>query len=352
MRRLTQPAASATTPHVGHGSCESATVREAALAHARAGRPVFPCHTARAATGRCSCGRAACPDVGKHPLVAHGFKDATTNVASIEQWWTRWPHANVALRTGEGSCVDVLDVDPHHGGLDALRLLEEEHGPLPPTWRVRTGSGGLHIYFWHCAGLSNSTGRIGEGLDVRADGGYALLPPSVHRTGRRYTWITAPDGGPLAPWPDWLVQRALPRPARQTVAPSAAQGAAGPLPVPPGLLGFCERGACQGERNSKAFWLACELVRECGPTEEAREALELFARRCRPALPAAEVARLWSNAQGRETCAPRTPAFHTVDLATGERTVVRRGIVCRRSSGSVIPTQSTSRRLSDWRGLR
>ncbi len=107
----------------------------------------------------------------------------------IRAWWRRWPDANVGIRTGSVSSLVVVDVDPGHGGLDTVRRLHAE-GPLPEGLRVRTGSGGWHLYFAHPGGvICNSAGTaLGPGVDVRGDGGYVIAPPSRHRSGGRYLW--------------------------------------------------------------------------------------------------------------------------------------------------------------------
>jgi hypothetical protein len=48
----------------------------------------------------CACERADCAKPGKHPLSRHGLHDASTDPAVIRRWWTRWPEANVGIRTG------------------------------------------------------------------------------------------------------------------------------------------------------------------------------------------------------------------------------------------------------------
>src|ERR1700682_162607 len=161
----------------------------AALAHARHGRAVLPVYWT--AGGRCALGRADCHSPAKHPipeLVPRGVKQATTSRVVISAWWAHAPLANPALATGETSGVVVIDVDGDHGGLDALRQLEQDHGPLPRTQRVRTGSG-EHLYFAYAGThLKNTAGKLGAGLDVRSCGGYAVTVGAVHRTGQIYVW--------------------------------------------------------------------------------------------------------------------------------------------------------------------
>src|SRR3954447_23686594 len=111
---------------------------ERALAHAREGWHVFPCHWVLP-NGSCSCGKPDCTRKGKHPLTEHGFKDASTDPVKIMGWWSRWPDANIGGRAGAASGRDVLDVDPRHGGDASLAELEAENGALPTTLVAKTG---------------------------------------------------------------------------------------------------------------------------------------------------------------------------------------------------------------------
>lgn len=142
--------------------------------------------------------------------MATGLKAATTDESQIRRWWSRWPAANVALGTGSVSGLVVLDVDPEHGGDQTLDRLVREHGTLPEGRTVRTGSGGLHLYFAHPGGVvRNDAGRrLGAGIDIRGDGGYVIAPPSRHVQGGVY----APEGkSKVVPeLPDWLLSELRP----------------------------------------------------------------------------------------------------------------------------------------------
>ena len=74
----------------------------------------------------------------------NGVRHATTSLVVIRAWWANAPLANPALATGEPSGVVVLDIDGG-AGRASLNQLEREHGSLPLTQRVRTGSG-EHLY--------------------------------------------------------------------------------------------------------------------------------------------------------------------------------------------------------------
>lgn len=179
---------------------------EAALPYARRGWRVIPLHNP-SDDGACSCGRTDCGSPGKHPRTKNGLKNASIDEETIRQWWTTFPLANIGILTGAVSNLFVLDVDRGHGGDDSLAGLREEFGGIPATVGALTGSG-EHIYFAHPGGIvQNSAGKLGEGLDIRGDGGYVVAPPSLHPSGRLYVWegSSEPDSVPLAQAPGWLL---------------------------------------------------------------------------------------------------------------------------------------------------
>jgi hypothetical protein len=156
-----------------------------ALRLARLGYAVFPCRSGR-----------------KEPATHHGVSDATTDEATIRNWWSRWPSANVALATGRG--LVVIDVDagatwPSEGKLESMLQLR------PPV--ARTPRGGRHIYFRVPGGRAwrNSASRLAEHVDVRGEGGYVLVAPSCTDRGQ-YKWLRPllPLAELLEP-PGWLV---------------------------------------------------------------------------------------------------------------------------------------------------
>jgi hypothetical protein len=178
----------------------------AALAYAADGWAVFP--VTGVTGGRCGCGAADCSSPGKHPLTRHGLKEASTDAGVVGAWWQRWPRANVAVATGSASGLIVIDVDLP-GGESSLYRLADEGYPLPETVTARTGSGGIHLYYAAPPGaLGNAAGRLPRigfelpGVDLRAEGGYVVAPPSLHVSGSRYEWVD--DDIMLAPAPPWL----------------------------------------------------------------------------------------------------------------------------------------------------
>ncbi|MEU5944151.1 bifunctional DNA primase/polymerase [Micromonospora sp. NPDC047465] len=192
----------------------------AALAYAAHGWPVFMLGPSKRPVANCR----ACPKAEEDPghnrdacdcLTCHGFYAATTDPNRVAAIVDAVPRGQLALRTGTASGLVVVDIDPGHGGADTLALLIAD-GLTPCTARVRTGSGGLHLYYRHpgrhvpCSQGKPGQG-LGPGIDVKADGGYVVLPPSVHpRTSRPYRWI---PGQPVKEMPPALLTACTPPPA-------------------------------------------------------------------------------------------------------------------------------------------
>jgi hypothetical protein len=164
---------------------------------------------------RCSCKKTVdCSSPAKHPLgrlVSRGLLDASTDEPTVRRWFADEPSANLGVATDK---LVVLDADPRHGGGETLAALEREH-QFPPTWRVLTGGGGEHVIFACPPGVTVSSSQardnpvLGEGIDVRAQHGYIVAPPSRHISGRPYAWSVGhhPRDVPLAKAPAWLVER-------------------------------------------------------------------------------------------------------------------------------------------------
>lgn len=127
----------------------------------------------------------------KVPLMK-GWPDlASTDPGVISKWWETCPDANIGIATGRKSDLIVLDVDVDTGGLEAFEELKAGIADWPDTLMSRTGSGGLHVYFRYAAGvrIKNSVSDLARGLDIRADRGFVVAPPSLHASGNRYEWI-------------------------------------------------------------------------------------------------------------------------------------------------------------------
>lgn len=196
---------------------------DAAREYAARDWAVLPVHSPAESPTGCDCGRGKCTSPAKHPRTARGVKDATKDIATLREWWERWPRANVGIATGAASGIVVLDVDPDKGGGHSLAELKQHHGAPPQTPTVLTGGGGRHLYFTApSVPIRNKVG-LAPGLDLRGDGGYVVAPPSVHASGNRYRWAPglSPDEMQLAPMPDWLFKIATEDRRKNGTAPGA-----------------------------------------------------------------------------------------------------------------------------------
>jgi hypothetical protein len=161
------------------------------------GHSVFPCH------------------IDKRPACPHGFHDASTDWADVVRLWMEHPGVLVGVATGAPSQISVLDIDAKHR--EAQEWWAANRTRLLPTRVHRTRSGGLHLVYGDYAGLKCSAAKIAKGVDVRADGGYVIWWPAAG--------LQVLCDGPIAPWPEWLME-ALNPPPRHCQSPRSGRSPA------------------------------------------------------------------------------------------------------------------------------
>jgi hypothetical protein len=255
---------------------------------------LFPVHSYL--DGICTCDDSNCGNPGKHPLTPNGFHDATLDIELIQEWHSETLGlSNWGLATGPGSGVWVLDADGALG-LQTLAELQAQHGALHGTPTVGTGGGGKHFYFAWSEGVKSRV-RFAPGLDTRGEGGYVLVPPSLHASGKRYEWLT-PHVQPLAEAPPWLL--ALVR--ERVNAEALASGGGLTLTVREGTQDLTNSpGVSKGTRNAILCQSAgVHLAR--GESLEQVEAKALaWAATCNPPYPEGDtiktVRALWKKHQ-------------------------------------------------------
>jgi hypothetical protein len=238
---------------------------ESALSYAELGYRVFPCR----------------PDT-KEPWTEHGFLQATMDENQIERWWRENPRANVAIAT-DG--LAVLDIDGNgnpwlHDEPD--RLVDLTEAPLSCT-----PTDGKHHVFRQPAGRrwSCTTGRLAAKVDMRANGGYFVVAPSVV-DGKAYRW--ASDHGLNVPPeslpepPGWLVEMLDRLEDDKSFASEIASSTPNMIP--------------DGERNSTLTKLAGSMRRVGMTAAEIQAALsQVNADRCQPPLHEGEVETIASS---------------------------------------------------------
>ena len=177
-------------------------IERAALDYGTRGWSVLPVHWVMPDKG-CSCFKGTnCPSPAKHPTRPNWEYSATQDHTTIREWWAENPNANVGLATGPSRLL-VVDVDGPEG-VESLKALQLEFGSFPPTLCHRTGGGGMHLLYRDSdRRLTPTRGKLRTKIDVRADGGMIVLPPSLHRSGQRYAVLPGPTEP--TPAPQWLI---------------------------------------------------------------------------------------------------------------------------------------------------
>jgi Bifunctional DNA primase/polymerase, N-terminal len=129
--------------------------------------------------GHCACPEPeSCDSPGKHPRIAHGLTDATTDPATVSTWWARWPHAGIGVRCDH---LLVVDID-NPGGWDNWLEIAEPHGwQVDDTLVCVTRGNGVHVYYWLPDGIldgSGASGGIATKVDSRYHNNYVIAPPT------------------------------------------------------------------------------------------------------------------------------------------------------------------------------
>jgi putative DNA primase/helicase len=252
--------------------------------YAARGWKIFPCHSIQ--RGQCTCSDGMqCGSPGKHPLTEHGFMDASNDITTIRAWEMRFPGANWAVATGRINDLVVIDIDPRNGGFSSIEEYEtyRPDGPLPYTLQSLTGGGGKHLFYAYPPEIvikSNKSKWL-KGVDVKAEGGYVMLPESQHISGLPYRWVNWLDQYIWLP-PDVAVDLSR-------IGTGSADGPRGDLAPTSEIL----QGVPEGERDDVLFREACRLRRQLG--DDGRSAVEILileaARNCSPPFPEAEALR-------------------------------------------------------------
>ena len=247
---------------------------------AAAGQARKPAHVAYACAAM---GWAAFPLAPgtKRPAVTGWQQRATTSLEVLAYMWGgEFQDCSVGITTGEASNLFVVDLDRKPGvdGFKSMHELMHVHGAsmddFTNTIIVATPSGGCHIYLaWPaCGGIKNSSGELGEGIDIRGEGGL------VHAPGLD-SYQIVPRGGvrrlDIMEAPAWLVEACRKQPKSAAAAENNPNGGPGSLPAQRtlDLLGAAPRGTRNGALNTAAYhlgrngelthdqaWAECRLV--------------------------------------------------------------------------------------------
>ena len=199
-----------------------------------------------------------------------------------------WPaESNLGVVTGSISGLVVVDVDGPEGQEAFTARCD---GVLPYTPTVKTGKG-LHLYFNHPGGqVTNRVGLLSK-VDLRGDGGFVVMPPSVHENGTTYEWVVSPDAERLAELPPWVPM--MPPAPIMCYGPNGTE-----IPCPPVayIAGYSFRPIPPGYRNDALYRLT-RSIRYKMSEADVRATVHYVNREfCHPPLPPAEVNRLLDHA--------------------------------------------------------
>lgn len=196
----------------------------AALRYAAAGVHVFPTRIGIRGDGK------------KEVYPIASWKEASTaDPAIIASWWgpngTRRDSA-LCIDCGKSGIV-MIDQDISDG---KQGLIEWEKLSPPPTWRVRSGSGGAHDYYRAdpCRPVTvDNDGAVADGVDVRGEGGFAFAPPSIDPRGGMWEWVDGePDWANLPPVPTVVLDRMEAKQAGKRPKPSTPATLHAPIAPP------------------------------------------------------------------------------------------------------------------------
>ena len=137
----------------------------------------------------------------KRPYMTNWLQYQRTKATKemADNWFTSLTGAGVGMVTGRVSNVVVLDVESY------CRMPIEELLRRYPTQMIsQTGTGGYHLFYLYPNNVPKIANRVGifEGADLRADGGFIVLPPTRHPNGNSYKWVKQ---GPLGVFPKALL---------------------------------------------------------------------------------------------------------------------------------------------------
>jgi hypothetical protein len=249
---------------------------DAALNYAAQGIPIFPCRE-------------------KKPLTKNGFKDATVDPGIIRTWWGEHPDAQIGMPTGQSSHIMSIDLDSP-AAAQHLEELEKQHGELPATRHIQTSPGRRQIHLRIPDGVSVKTVAAFHGVngfDIRGEGGYVILVPSIHHgSGKPYQILIDET---LAFAPVWAIDKfGNSKPRVQPNAPAAE-----------------EKTIPEGQRNAKITSLAGTLRHRGFTKAAARNALvEENNARCTPPLPEREVETIINSVWRYDPGTPATALGH------------------------------------------
>ena len=223
---------------------------------------------------------------------------------------------NIACATGALSNIIALDID----GGDGWQSLKEKGIHIPVTPRVQTSPGHEHAFFLHPGGRIKNAVRFLPGLDIRGDGGFILVPPSVHPDGHIYESVPgfAFSEVDVAPVPEGLMGYLSFEEGGPGKAEKAGKGGTRPRSADPGsaslnwetFYAYLDTtyawlkklwgGVPKGQRNVAATKVAGHFLGAGWPEVQCLEILTRWNLSNRPPLNEKELSATWASIRDLE----------------------------------------------------
>ncbi len=209
---------------------------------------------------------------GKRPLV-RGWQTGMRSPETIAEWVRQHPDANIGLSCGPSQIV-IVDIDTP----ELTESMLNRFGDTPLI--TSTPRGGAH--FWYRKdGVIRSGNLKSEGLavDIKADGGFVVMPPSFNRqSGKEYLFVRGSQDD-LARLPPFRREALEAAPSNDSYQASAAGS------------------ITAGKRNEALHRHLLRAVRHVGSSNDLlAEARQFNEQRLSPPLPDAEVVKTAGSA--------------------------------------------------------
>ena len=216
------------------------------------------------------------------PLVEwEEFQHRQATDEEITDWWTKTPKANIAIITGKISNLAVADFDKYDPKYSEETALEYFPDTII-TPSVETPQGGSHLYFRYPDTDLRNNARALPGIDLRAEGGYVIAPPSINGNGKKYGWQVKLADAEIQNVPDgylsfisnkaFNIYRGVTNDNKQVVTSVTS----------------CDILFQKGTRDQDLFHAANCLVKGGMQIENIKQVLEILANNCTPPFPISE----------------------------------------------------------------
>jgi hypothetical protein len=224
---------------------------------------------------------------------------ATADLKNLEEWAREYPSCNWGAVAGRESGFFAVDVDDPA----AMRLLEDEHGDLPNGLATITARGYALIFRYpEDVEIRPATNRPCPGIDIRGEGSYIAIPPSIHPSGHHYSY--SDDSLPIPDCPAWFLGSILTAQGNSRSEVRQEQVLAAPAVIGP------------GQRTPTLVSLAGKLINLGVPQKGIEEALVAVNQTFVPPHPADKIRHIVTDMSNRYSAGAHSGAALNLHCGT------------------------------------